>query len=124
MNRVVNAISGRLSLRPPQRKSLKILDRICEIADPTKATDLATAVDVIQSEYPSVTDFERDFPSLCFALATGVGKTRLMGSFISYLYLTKRSRPRCGACRSTSARATSTTWLGPMRPRRGCSWWR
>ncbi|TXT40426.1 MAG: type III restriction protein res subunit, partial [Comamonadaceae bacterium] len=25
-------------------------------------------------------------PSLCFALATGVGKTRLMGAFISYLY--------------------------------------
>ncbi len=32
--------------------------------------------------------FERDFPSLlCFALATGVGKTRLMGAFISYLHL-------------------------------------
>ncbi|HND31968.1 MAG TPA: DEAD/DEAH box helicase family protein, partial [Myxococcota bacterium] len=37
-------------------------------------------------------DFERDFPSLCFALATGVGKTRLMGAFIAYLYLTGRSR--------------------------------
>ena len=36
-------------------------------------------------EFPSVTDFERDFPSLCFALATGVGKTRLMGAFIAYL---------------------------------------
>jgi len=33
-----------------------------------------------------VTDFDREFPSLCFALATGVGKTRLMGAFISYLY--------------------------------------
>ena len=31
--------------------------------------------------------FERDFPSLCFALATGVGKTRLMGAFITYLHL-------------------------------------
>ena len=39
----------------------------------------------IQSAFPSVTDFERDFPSLCFALATGVGKTRLMGAFIAYL---------------------------------------
>ncbi|WP_292097869.1 DEAD/DEAH box helicase family protein, partial [Mesorhizobium sp.] len=38
-------------------------------------------------EFPSVTDFERDFPSLCFALATGVGKTRLMGAFIAYLHL-------------------------------------
>jgi type III restriction enzyme len=34
-----------------------------------------------------VTDFEREFPSLCFALATGVGKTRLMGAFVSYLHL-------------------------------------
>ncbi len=32
-------------------------------------------------------DFERPFVNLCFALATGVGKTRLMGAFISYLYL-------------------------------------
>jgi phage-related protein len=29
-NRYVNAISGRLSLRPPQRRSLEILDRIPE----------------------------------------------------------------------------------------------
>ena len=27
MNRHVNAIAGRLSLRPPQRRSLEILDR-------------------------------------------------------------------------------------------------
>lgn len=92
MKRVVNTISGRLSLRPPQRLSLEILDRVCEIADPTKTTDLGTALEVIKTEYPSVTDFEREFPSLCFALATGVGKTRLMGAFISYLYLTGRSR--------------------------------
>ena len=34
MNRHVNAIAGRLSLRPPQRRSLEILDRITEIAPP------------------------------------------------------------------------------------------
>ena len=50
------------------------------------------ALAAIQAAWPSVTDFERDFPSLCFALATGVGKTRLMGAFISYLYLSGRSR--------------------------------
>jgi type III restriction enzyme len=44
---------------------------------------------VIQSEYPSVTGFERSFPSLCFAIATGVGKTRLMGAFIGYLHLAR-----------------------------------
>lgn len=87
MNRHVNAIAGRLSLRPPQRKSLEILDRITEIVPPSKGTDIAAALATICSEYPSVTDFEREFPSLCFALATGVGKTRLMGAFISYLHL-------------------------------------
>ena len=87
MNRHVNAIAGRLSLRKPQRESLEILDRVTEIVPPQKDTDLAAALAAIRSEYPRVTDFEREFPSLCFALATGVGKTRLMGAFIAYLHL-------------------------------------
>jgi len=87
MNRHVNAIAGRLSLRPPQRHSLEILDRITEIVPPKKESDVAAALAAIRSEFPTVTDFEREFPSLCFALATGVGKTRLMGAFISYLHL-------------------------------------
>ncbi|HWQ69669.1 MAG TPA: DEAD/DEAH box helicase family protein [Patescibacteria group bacterium] len=87
MNHHVNAIAGRLSLRPPQRRSLEILDRITEIVPPRKGEDVTAALAAIRSEFPSVTDFEREFPSLCFALATGVGKTRLMGAFISYLHL-------------------------------------
>jgi type III restriction enzyme len=87
MNRHVNAIAGRLSLRPPQRRSLELLDRITEVVPPRKAAGVATALEIIRSEFPSVTDFEREFPSLCFALATGVGKTRLMGAFIAYLHL-------------------------------------
>jgi type III restriction enzyme len=85
--RHVNAIAGRLSLRPPQRRSLEILDRVTDIVPLRKDIDLVAARDVIASEFPSVTDFEREFPSLCFALATGVGKTRLMGAFIAYLKL-------------------------------------
>ena len=87
MNRHVNAIAGRLSLRAPQRRSLEILDRLTEIVPPHKGADIAAALEIIRSEFPSVTDFEREFSSLCFALATGVGKTRLMGAFISYLHL-------------------------------------
>jgi type III restriction enzyme len=87
MNKHVNSIAGRLSLRPPQRISLEILDRITEIIPPRKDADLQAALAAIHSEYPTVTDFEREFPSVCFALATGVGKTRLMGAFISYLHL-------------------------------------
>lgn len=87
MNRHVNAIAGRLSLRAPQRLSLEILDRVTEIVPPQKESDISTALAAITSEFPTVTDFEREFPSVCFALATGVGKTRLMGAFISYLHL-------------------------------------
>ena len=87
MSRHINAISGRLSLRPPQRRSLEILHRITEIAPPTKNLDREAALAAIRSEFPTVTDFEREFASLCFALATGVGKTRLIGAFIAYLHL-------------------------------------
>lgn len=83
--RHVNAIVGRLSLRAPQRRSLEILDRVTEIAPLSKGADLTAALAAVHSEFPGVSDFERDFPSLCFALATGVGKTRLMGAFVAYL---------------------------------------
>jgi len=91
-DRIVNTISARLSLRPPQRESLQILARLNEIVEFSKETDAAAALEVIKSEYPNVDDFERDFPSLCFALATGVGKTRLMGAFIAYLNQAKSIR--------------------------------
>ncbi|MGA8761234.1 MAG: DEAD/DEAH box helicase family protein [Stellaceae bacterium] len=90
MNLHVNAIAGRISLRPPQRESLEILDRITEIVPLRKGADLEAALSTIRSEFPTVSDFEREFPSLCFALATGVGKTRLMGAFITYLHLAHR----------------------------------
>src|ERR1035437_3289473 len=82
----VLGISSRLSLRPPQRISLEILDQVCDILPLTKDQDAATALEAIHAAFPSVTNFERAFPSLCFALATGVGKTRLMGAFCTYLY--------------------------------------
>lgn len=44
MNRHVNAIAGRLSLRPPQRRALEILDRITEIAPPKKGADVDAAL--------------------------------------------------------------------------------
>jgi len=89
VNRQVNSIAGRMSLRAPQRESLEILDRITEIVPLTKTPDVAAALAAIKSEFPKATDFEREFPSICFALATGVGKTRLMGAFIAYLHLAK-----------------------------------
>ena len=80
-------ISGVMSLRTPQKRSLEILaDIVNEIKLKNRSKDLITALSDIRNKYPTCTDFEKDFISLTFALATGVGKTRLMGAFISYLY--------------------------------------
>jgi type III restriction enzyme len=85
--RIRRAIAQRLSLRAPQEEALARLARISDIVegggDPLAA---------IRAEYPQVESFERDFPSLAFALATGVGKTRLMGAFVAFLFLTGRSK--------------------------------
>ena len=86
MKSIGNTIANRLSLRSPQRESLEILDRVCDLLPLSKDQDAAQALAAIRAEFTNVTDFERDFPSLCFALATGVGKTRLMGAFIAYLH--------------------------------------
>src|ERR1035438_1214119 len=98
MNPDVNSIANRLSLRPPQRDSLEILARVAEslaldrVVSGSLQLDADAALKTIQSQFNTVTDFERDFPSLCFALATGVGKTRLMGAFITYMFRQKLSR--------------------------------
>jgi len=91
-DRVLRQIKARLSLRQPQADSLEILANVLDRIAFDKTADLAATLDIIRAAWPQVTDFEREFPSLCFALATGVGKTRLMGAFITYLYLTGRSR--------------------------------
>lgn len=85
-------IKDRLSLRTPQKDSLDILADIANIISLGKNSDLENDLAKIRAKYPNFIDFERNFASLCFALATGVGKTRLMGAFIAYLYLMKKSR--------------------------------
>jgi type III restriction enzyme len=92
MNIHVNAIANRLSLRQPQRDALQILATVCDIASLKKDADPTPALEAIKAQFPTVSDFEREFPSLCFALATGVGKTRLMGAFIAYLTRTEGVR--------------------------------
>lgn len=79
-------ISGVMSLRKPQKESLKILEEIVNSVQLRKGMNLKAALDAVHALYPICSDFEREFLSLTFALATGVGKTRLMGAFIAYLY--------------------------------------
>ena len=91
-DRHVRTISQRLSLRRPQSESLEILADVMGRISLSKNADPDAALAAIRDSYPTVEAFERDFPSLCFALATGVGKTRLMGAFIAYLHQTGKSR--------------------------------
>ncbi len=95
--RAETQIAQRLSLRKPQSESLHRLTDIVDLIAPSKDTDVEAAREAIRAAYCDLDDayfedFERDFPSVCFALATGVGKTRLMGAFISYLFMIGKSR--------------------------------
>ncbi|MCW5235474.1 DEAD/DEAH box helicase [Verminephrobacter eiseniae] len=88
-SRVQNHVTGRLSLRPPQAESLAKLARALDAAPALLGheQDVAAILATLKTVLPGLKDFDREFPSLCFALATGVGKTRLMGAFIAYLHL-------------------------------------
>ncbi|MBU1038978.1 DEAD/DEAH box helicase family protein [Patescibacteria group bacterium] len=89
MNTKAQAIKNRLSLRKPQADSLEILEKLADVLELKKDADVVSELSKVRALYPTCADFERDFPSVCFSLATGVGKTRLMGAFISYLYAAK-----------------------------------
>ena len=88
-NRTQHYIKGRLSLRTPQAESLDKLIQALSVAPDMldHDRDVNAILETLKSQFSTLEDFEREFPSLCFALATGVGKTRLMGAFISYLHL-------------------------------------
>ena len=92
MNSKANYIKQRLSLRQPLQESLDIIADLASKLSFTKEVDLAEELSNVRQNYPSCTDFERAFPSICFSIATGVGKTRLMGACISYLYLVRGVR--------------------------------
>lgn len=81
-------IAQRLSLRQPLREALNVVADLTETLPLKKGTDLAAALEIVRAAHPgTVTSFGRAFPSLALAIATGVGKTRLMGACIAYLHL-------------------------------------
>ena len=89
MNKTANYIKNRLSLREPQAQSLEILSTLADKIPLRKNNNLPELLEMVKELYPTCADFERNFPSICFSLATGVGKTRLMGAFIAYLHIEK-----------------------------------
>ena len=90
MSGTVSKIKYAMSLRTPQEEALSYLDAISTLCD-YKRDDKET-VEAAASEYSENNRKVRtkfDFPSFCYAMATGIGKTRLMGACIYYLYKTK-----------------------------------
>jgi type III restriction enzyme len=92
MNPTAENIKQRLSLREPLQKALDIVAQLADTLPLQKEADLSAALEIIKAAYPTCTDFEREFPSLAFSIATGVGKTRLMGACVAWLYLEKGIR--------------------------------
>lgn len=92
-----------MSLRKPLAEALDVLAYLTEklsLSKPEKIENeeeeenkysdfLKSQLHSVQEICPSCKSFERDFPSFAFSIATGIGKTRLMGACIAYLYLKK-----------------------------------
>lgn len=83
-------ISRAMSLRQPQSEALTILDEISAGID-YKNLNIADASGKASkfSKAANPVEFDTEFPSYCYALATGVGKTRLMGASMYYLWKSK-----------------------------------
>lgn len=82
----VDYISGVMSLRHPQTRSLEILSDILINHDRLADKSLEGFGKMISDRYQIFRSFEHNYPALTFALSMGVGKTKLMGAFITYLY--------------------------------------
>ncbi len=89
MNSVAERIRWRMSLRAPQIEALEIFNALTDSFGLAKDFVLEDELAKAKALYPTCIDFERAFPSICFSIATGVGKTRLMAAFMAYLYLKK-----------------------------------
>ena len=74
-----------MSLREPLKQSLELLDSLIAKADLIGNSKTEKKIESIKKDCSLFEEFERAFPSVCFSIATGIGKTRLMGAFVTYL---------------------------------------
>jgi type III restriction enzyme len=85
MSKTTDYISNTMSLREPLKQSLELLDSLIAKADLIGNSKTEKKIESIKKDCPLFEEFERTFPSVCFSIATGIGKTRLMGAFVTYL---------------------------------------
>lgn len=84
-------ITRYMSLREPQAEALRIYEEIAEGRD-FRSVSLDAVAGIAKEKAGQEIAFDTAFPSFCFALATGVGKTRLMGASIYHIWKTKGYR--------------------------------
>ena len=82
--KLVEKISKELNLRKPLEHSLTKLDSLLSTIQLGKED-----IEDIEAKLIGDIHFDTAFPSFAFAIATGVGKTRLMAASIAYLYHAK-----------------------------------
>ena len=78
---IVAKIGYAMSLRKPQQEALSYLDAIsthCDYKKDSKAAIEAVATEHCEKQRKIKVDDKFDFPSFCYAMATGIGKTRLI----------------------------------------------
>jgi len=81
-------ISRYMSLRDPQREALQVLHEISATLDyRTVSLDAVAAIAADKSRAAKPIEFDTGFPSFCFALATGVGKTLILGWFCGQIFI-------------------------------------
>lgn len=74
-----------MSLREPLKQSLELLDSLISKTDLIGNSKTDKKIESIKKDCSLFEEFERSFPSVCYSIATGIGKTRLMGAFVTYL---------------------------------------
>lgn len=85
-------VASGMGLRRPQSESLEtVRDLLRRLPGPVRDLDSKTIAEHCRQYWPDF-EFAYGYPSLTFALATGVGKTRLIGALAAYLYRTGESR--------------------------------
>ena len=101
---IVSELVRDMSLWKPQREGLEVFDALMQAIPVGKGIHKAASIGALAG-LPAIQKQIKekrfdlnaelagnggtDFPSFCFAIATGGGKTRLMGACIAYLYLVK-----------------------------------
>lgn len=101
---IVSELIRDMNLWKPQKEGLEVFDAIVQAVPLGKGVPKATTIGTLAG-LPAIQNQIKEkrfdlnaeltgnggteFPSFCFAIATGGGKTRLMGACIAYLYYAK-----------------------------------